>query len=803
MSTINFVNALCGAGKTTAAINWSVEKTLKYAMICIVQPTKHLINQTYTDLLQIENADQLSIYKITSDTHPNNVVSQIDFFLKNFSEPGTILLITTESYKSLNYFNKADEWIMIFDEIPNPFEYGEIKCKKTLSKTLQGIEKKSINQVMTELSFPKFEPHILKDCSNDDSLKPYERFSKFLQNDKYNVYVKTSDYDKLFLRNNQKSLHYLAILNPQSLLKFKQVIVMGALFHESFFKLICDHYSYTTDEKITLVEHTQIKEKLYNNTLIHNNLGILKIIPAYEIPWSKTFFNKSIPGKNIRYIDEFVDAINQCFLENKFLLSINNDQKDLISRMPNAIKVSGSPYGINEYKNFNLSAYIAANNPHPQFYILLKAFGIDSNLVKKQLHFHNAYQFLLRTCLRDSTSMMDSIIIVPTLELAEYLRALFSNVVIEKLQGTTIIGSNFKKGRKKLQAIKSSAQRTAHSRRKEEIACLNELNSNINYNTNIIKGKKVTKYSLDTMVTFLIFPNKYSNVEESVSTQCTVQEMLEKWEYFIEIGRDHAIETGKVKKDDHCLISTANFKGKRRLLSEVQSIFGIWLDFDGGDFSKEDLKDLFPDNYILVYNSFTTEENRFRAFFPTDKLLTPWAFKDICRTISAMIEDNGYKINPNEMKEGDKICKLDTGKFNAAALFYAPRESEHKKRGSNFYKYQKGEFLDVDYFLNYPMHQDEYELVVKNSTNEILKETISNNNELILLFNKHIELYRSLAKDTDTRHRGFFILAVSLSYLTKDEFEIRRQLKLADLDGSRGEKGVNDCIRSLYKYGRL
>ncbi len=798
---IYYVDALCGAGKTTAAIQWALNEAKRGERICFVQPTIELINQTYDSLIQENQSACVTIEKFTSEIYPGSVVTKIANFLRACFDPGTILIITINSFLKLRYFHQPEEWIIIFDEIPNPFNYGEIKAKKTFSSLLPGLEEESINQVMSELSFPHNKQHILKNCSNDESLTPYAELSELLQNQKYKVCVKSGDFKALFTRGNQKSMYFLAILDLGILLSFKKIIVMGACFHDSFFKIISDHYKVSNRINLYFREHEAIKNKLHNNTSLHQNAGKLKILYGYERTWSKTFFNKMIPNSDLRYVDEYVEAINTEFADNEFIFSINNDEENLVSKLPNGERVSGMPFGINEYQSYDHSAYISANNPHPQFYILLKAFGIDSESIKTQMHFHAAYQFIMRSSLRTFGAKGDCTIIVPTLELANYLKNKFSNATIDKLKNTSPVPSYSKRGRKKKICPKSPQQKTEHSRRREYIAEVEKINCN--FNSNYIKDKKVTKYSLSSTISYQIFQDKFSLVDNEMTIESSVQEMMEDWESFITLARENEKETGRKKKDDHYLISTAKFKGTRRLLKEVEYIFGIWLDFDGGDFSPKDLMTLFPDNYIVIFNTFTTERNRFRAFFPTDMILTPWAFKDICRTISAMIEDSGYRINPKGIKEGDKVCMLDHGKFNAASIFYAPRDSEHKKRGSTFYKHQKGEFLDVDYFLHYPMHQEVYELIIKNIVQEDIGDTIKNNSETMISLNNQIEVYRSLRKGSGKRHYGFFKLAVSLSYLTKDEQEIRRQLEIADWDGARGKKGINDCIKNLYRYGRF
>ncbi len=97
---------------------------------------------------------------------------------------------------------------------------------------------------------------------------------------------------------------------------------------------------------------------------------------------------------------------------------------------------------------------------------------------------------------------------------------------------------------------------------------------------------------------------------------------------------------------------------------------GIWLDFDGGDLTPETLAELFPDVRMTIYNTYssTKERLRFRAYIPTDALLTYDAYTGIVRQIVKEIEDAGFV---SKDKSGPKHG-IDEGKLNPVSLFYLP-----------------------------------------------------------------------------------------------------------------------------------
>lgn len=115
-----------------------------------------------------------------------------------------------------------------------------------------------------------------------------------------------------------------------------------------------------------------------------------------------------------------------------------------------------------------------------------------------------------------------------------------------------------------------------------------------------------------------------------------------------------------------------------RGLANVESCWGIWLDFDGGDLTWQELPRLFPTLRMVIYASYssTPQRPRFRMFVPTDGPLTVAAYKLVVERLLVTITNAGY-LSAKTLKENRNTKSrlahgIDMGKLTPAALFYLP-----------------------------------------------------------------------------------------------------------------------------------
>jgi hypothetical protein len=115
-----------------------------------------------------------------------------------------------------------------------------------------------------------------------------------------------------------------------------------------------------------------------------------------------------------------------------------------------------------------------------------------------------------------------------------------------------------------------------------------------------------------------------------------------------------------------------------RGLANIQAIWGIWLDNDGGDLSPYEFARLFLRLRILIFNSHssTPEKARWRVFIPTTVAMPIAVHKAITGQIMLTMNRAGYWSR--KQLEGDPRIKsrghhgFDMGKLVPSSLFYLP-----------------------------------------------------------------------------------------------------------------------------------
>jgi hypothetical protein len=167
--------------------------------------------------------------------------------------------------------------------------------------------------------------------------------------------------------------------------------------------------------------------------------------------------------------------------------------------------------------------------------------------------------------------------------------------------------------------------------------------------------------------------------------------------------------------------------------------------------------------------------NRWRAFFPTQQILTVEAHQIIIRSIERVLNQKGYyddRTADKMEKWGKKVKRhgFDTSKFVASSLFYAPMPDKH---GEGFFIEYPGKEIDpVQWVARSVIHEKddnvissiEYECdeAINNIENKIEhREWDGTLENCYFKPTKKIAEYQSHAEHSDARYTGIFGLAMS------------------------------------------
>ncbi|HMP49287.1 MAG TPA: hypothetical protein PKA63_11540, partial [Oligoflexia bacterium] len=442
MSTIHYVDALCGAGKTSAALNWAYEAARKGEKICFVQPTRALIDESYSILSKMDPDNTIEIEKIYYDK-TEHVSPRLDRYLRDVTSRGTILFITQSAYLNLRYFHNSQQWHLCMDELLVPFEDISVNISNTASIFLKGLKSYRYNELLNSIHFEKGERHPLKLKKNkgdkDEVQEVLRDLTKYLNNKHYKVLVVASNWLQYNQRSNRHKFQAVAVFDLQVLTTFKTTIVMGAMLADSLLSALVQlENSRDSDLHVCLKEFAPISKRMYNNVREHKIKGLVTIKYAYDRNWTKTFAHAAtknlIANTDIvqsNFIQAFITRVDQEFKDRQFIYSCNkSEEEQLLNTFHMGAKVSGTPHGLNKFKDYQCAAYLTSNNPSPTFFYTLKLLGIDSEKVRKQLYLQNIYQFVMRISLRDPYSTENVTLIVPDYCAACFLNKIFPNSVV-------------------------------------------------------------------------------------------------------------------------------------------------------------------------------------------------------------------------------------------------------------------------------------------------------------------------------------------------------------------------------------
>lgn len=484
------VDALCGSGKSYQAMRVAVEEASKDQRVCVLQPTIDLLEQNYRDAQALFQATSVTITPIhCKDSNSNWVVSSriMDYLKRPAPNGGDILLITHAAFLSLPYFHREQDWILICDEVPEVCYLYEENLRDTHFLITDAVDVKVANTQYLEMIEPQVsgdndgsETNPIKDAYaplrtiaenkyNDSGWKLVQDLAWSICSPHHNAYITQELWDTLNVRRKRldgKAVKLSAhvTLRPSVFSKFKQVIILGALFEKTLLYRLWKHF-------VEFVPYERIESKLrfYGR---HDNKGAIHIKYFTEGSWSKYGYTQQLDGKPI--VDYYTDAIRNVLGKEQFLYSINKHSVDPFLGLK-GIQLPGTPHGINTYQHIDHVAFVASYNPPPHSFTFYKAKGIDSEEVNEGIMLQAVYQAIMRSSLRDPNCKNEHIVIVPTLALAEALSRLFSNCTVDQLVGVPTITLN-RRGRPKSPNAISGAKRQSNYLRKKMIRKVLSLN---------------------------------------------------------------------------------------------------------------------------------------------------------------------------------------------------------------------------------------------------------------------------------------------------------------------------------------
>ena len=706
MTTIHYVDSLAGSGKTYVMIREAVSLAGLGKKVLIVQPTATLIKQTETEMRVLAPSTQIrGIYG--DGTHGPGTSRQVAVdIMCHFREAGAggeILLITHAAFLGLRYIHRREIWHVFVDEIPQADWTHEVQFAQPGDHKIVADNFRLMTDEYAGAGYPRLAVapgslgRLRKLHRNKDNVPEYAAVRDLLTKvlaPHWDVHVLESQYCSLIDgKSDGLRLLVFGLLSPSLLDGYASATIMGACFEESTL------YHLWRMHEVEFRPHAKLQKRLRYTR--HDNADLLTIRYVLEQGWSKRLRDGTVPADEAtateattetkRLLDHVVTAVTTAFDGQPFAWMANTDLPDDLFG-GQSIRLPNSPHGLNQYQHVHNIAVVSALNPPPAHFAFLRSNGLSSEEVKQAGYWQSVYQAVMRGSLRDPDDRNPKTVIVMDCPTADWLAGLFAGCRIERLECGVKMPGVRKAGRPR-KHVSDADRKAAHRDRyrrdlTEALDAMKaqpaerlhglpaDLRDSFDECVRWREQKGITASNADLPT---IGGSLFSSV--FAATPCSFMPLEDVDEFIDLLQWFHSL--AHPAKDDNWLISPATFAATaeaktQRGLANVQEIWGIWLDNDGGDLTPDAFAALFPGLRMVIYNTYssTSAAPRWRVFVPTTMSMPVAVFRAILEIMMRKLNEHGYwsdnQLADGRQRKDPQRHGFDTSKLVPTSLFYLP-----------------------------------------------------------------------------------------------------------------------------------
>jgi hypothetical protein len=599
------------------------------------------------------------------------------------------------------YWANKRDWSVLVDEDLQVLRHKCHQLPQTHSIITDHIKLEPHNSIYGRVVVRDMEELRAKGRNRDEDelLGQVAEAIRTLTNPHWESFVNTEQYEKL-RKGLSKRLSIHSVLKPSVLEGFGSVFIAAADFQDTM------QYRLWSDKGVRFQEDREFASGLRFQS--HPNGHLVDIYYVMESPWSKKRRDKVAAEENDTNLHRIAGAATGLFGNERFVWQANKAIPENLFGL-NSVRLPNKPHGLNSYGDIHNIAFLSALNPTPDHCKFLESLGLVGEEVRTAIYHSAAYQSVLRTSIRDTANSQPKKVLVVDRGAAEHLHERFPCSRIHKVDAGVVDDVRPRKvGRPRKHH--SNKDRLAEQRAKakaEQLKILSDVLS-LGFRQDASRrdccGEEGERKGQDLRAEKGIKPITNFGSQLSSATLYPAKNSPFLTGYFEDHG-DIEFYVGALKafhgrqlaaKEHNYLISPAIFDPRRgtntrRGLENVVYVRHLWLDFEDGDLSLEELAALFPNGRLVVTNSYhhRSDRPRFRAFIPVDRPLTIRAYELLIDNIARKIEDAGYLIEKGKKKSnstappGKLRAGLDWSKRTPASLFYLPCQAQDRAmRGS-------------------------------------------------------------------------------------------------------------------------
>lgn len=668
--TIYYVDALAGAGKTHSAIHHAVWLAGLGRKVAVIQPSKHLIAESYAKALDMASkvSRYIPITRIDSDTNPGNVTGALTKHIVHGNpDDGELLFATHSAFLNCPYWHNRDRWTIIIDEIISPVEDKSLKLPRNHGKLTDLLDLETYNAHYSVLKVRDDEASLsafsaLAENEGDDLVDAvFEDVTSALYSADWTLFTQTPNWCSIREGTNKKdALLIYGLLSPRFFEGFAEVTIMGAMFHDSILAKVWQ-------DEVEFVEHKAIQTALRYQE--HGAGNLLTIEYLFDRNWSKSFRNSSLGGKKV--FDLALERCAEAMGTKDYIFVTNRDAEEYSRKLlATGVRVSNVCHGINEYQHIDNAVFLSALNPAPSQFKMLQNLDVSADELSDAGYHQTVYQAIMRTSLRDPANNSPKHIIVPDKRAADYLAKHFDGCTVVRNKHLPVI--------KQDEISKGGRPKTWET---------DEQRDNARAKRGRIEREQAALLKLAPVPQF-------STVESILSADFEVVEYRDNRQLIDFLAE--AAERVVLDKKANRLISPAIFNAAlsedtKRGLANIEHVNGVWLDNDGGDLSWQEFRAIFPTLHMVAFNTFSGG-NRYRVLIPTTTAMTIEIDHIVKRVIFDELAERGYAAPGKETAQRSKSHGFDVGKLTPSSLFFMPCKSANAEE--SFFVELPGEELD-------------------------------------------------------------------------------------------------------------
>lgn len=415
---INYVDAICGSGKTTELIR-HIDNNFGYRKnrICVVQPTAKLLRQTEAILSSM--GIPATIIAGTDDKIKyvsQNIVKKIVDYVKD-NDSQHVLLITHAAFLAIEHWDNPGKWNIFVDEIPS------IAPSETINIVGGSLHIKNIfdaTHVNTSINYYSITAIATGSLQNAEKAG-YKTVVQWAKNRNMDVYCLKSQFDNVSL-DTAKQITFYGFLKPDIFDGFNSTTILSAHFVGSMI-----YHAWKNKVKF-------IKSHDIGSGNPRHLLGCRKLTIHYisRMDYSKSLMERHGLTESMTAIE---GAIKTIINGEEFIWAANNNIPDNYVQIKNRMRISNVSHGINDYRHINKVLILSALNHSPaHMAALLELCAIDPDQIREGVSHASIYQTILRSSLRESitrgsrinsAAFSDVDVIVPDLKFASWFGGLF------------------------------------------------------------------------------------------------------------------------------------------------------------------------------------------------------------------------------------------------------------------------------------------------------------------------------------------------------------------------------------------